>query len=225
MNTLLKSIVASSLAIMSINANAEIVFSDLTSNGDNQAVLDTETGKEWLNLSNTDSVSFGSVLASIDTTYAGWRLPSKAEMITYFEHIVPSANPLVSNNQVSNEDRDRWNTFMGSTGNDFSLGWYLSAPGALHFVGIHQGNKFYSTGYVHNYYNSHVNSGDSNIGVFLVSDGGLTLSSLNNPSINANNPDSPFVQDVSAPISLGALSVVMFGLGLRRKNKVASIAL
>lgn len=60
--------------------------------------------------------------------------------------------------------------------------------------------------------------GNHQYGVYLVSDGGLTLSSINNPEININNPKSPInqVSDVSAHAGLGILGMFLMCLGFRR---------
>jgi hypothetical protein len=73
-----------------------------------------------------------------------------------------------------------------------------------------------------NHYANNINQSDSltyrhgTKAVFLVSDGGTTLSSINNPSLNANNVNAPS----SVPLPATAL---LMGLGLtrfmRRKEK------
>lgn len=58
----------------------------------------------------------------------------------------------------------------------------------------------------------------SRFGVWLVSDGGTTLTSINNPTLNLNNPKAPInMADVSAPAGLAAAGVLMLMLGARRR--------
>jgi hypothetical protein len=59
------------------------------------------------------------------------------------------------------------------------------------------------------------------LGVFLVSDGGTTLSSINDPSLNINNSAAPINNAVSVPLpaTLGLLGLSLAGFGLRRKIK------
>ena len=59
-------------------------------------------------------------------------------------------------------------------------------------------------------------------GVYLVSDGGTTLSSLNDPMLNANNPNSPANQQpvpVNAPVSLLALALIALGFRKQKMNQ------
>lgn len=55
-----------------------------------------------------------------------------------------------------------------------------------------------------------------NYSVWIVSDGGATYSSLNEPTLNINNPNSPI--NASAPLKLGALGLML--VGMRRRKKV-----
>lgn len=59
-------------------------------------------------------------------------------------------------------------------------------------------------------------NGDSYLGYFLVSDGGVTLSSIQDPTLNANNANSPY--NVSE--SLGMASFLLGGLAFARRKKV-----
>lgn len=69
--------------------------------------------------------------------------------------------------------------------------------------------------------------GIPNVGWWLVSDGGASLNSINNPNINIQSSDfidasitSTSVSDVSGPLSLGAFAFLAIGFaGLRRKQK------
>lgn len=59
---------------------------------------------------------------------------------------------------------------------------------------------------------------NANRGVWLVNDGGVTLSSKNDPSLNINNPNAPVnAEDVSEPYMWFSLSV--FGLMLAGRRK------
>jgi hypothetical protein len=58
------------------------------------------------------------------------------------------------------------------------------------------------------------------VGMFMVSDGGTTLSSQQDPAINANNPAAP-INNVSAanPATLSLLGLSLMGLSFRRRAK------
>ena len=68
------------LMALSLNANAGLVHTDWKEAGDQQATLSEETGLEWLKLRNTDNMSINQVKSQLDTTYAGWRLPTNNEV-------------------------------------------------------------------------------------------------------------------------------------------------
>jgi hypothetical protein len=53
-------------------------------------------------------------------------------------------------------------------------------------------------------------------GVYLVSDGGTTQSSLNDPSLNANNANAP--SSVPLPATAALLGLGLLGFGARRKK-------
>lgn len=55
----------------------------------------------------------------------------------------------------------------------------------------------------------------SDFGVYLVSDGGVTLSSINDPTLNQNNPNSP--AKLSVPGAIAALGLAgLFGWRRRK---------
>lgn len=78
-------------------------------------------------------------------------------------------------------------------------------------------SKNYHTGSGLDYKNVHD-------GVYLVSDGGTTLSSISNPNLNINNPNAPVNQVPDAPADVpvnagfGLLGLALMALGLRRRK-------
>jgi len=52
--------------------------------------------------------------------------------------------------------------------------------------------------------------GNDLYGRWLVNDGGVSLSSINNPELNIKNPDAP-INDVSVPFFFAALFFALFG--------------
>nr|AAP70383.1 Uvs114 [uncultured bacterium] len=57
-----------------------IVQADAFSAGDNKAVLETNTGLVWMDFGVNSHRTFSDVMSSLDTDYAGWRLPTIAEV-------------------------------------------------------------------------------------------------------------------------------------------------
>jgi hypothetical protein len=213
-----------SLLFINTSAHAGFVDTDWNTTGDAKATLHEETGLEWLKFDNTNNSSVNQVIALLDTTYDGWRLPTMNEVnaladaitgttaVTSGEYIVPSHYPQL------------WFNAMGisaayNTNNISSYGFHIDE----------NDNTVKSSGSA--YYGSTskvVRNGDGNVGftldsvyfhvgVFLVSDGGTTLSSQLDPSLNANNANSP-AADVSTPGLMGLFGLSLIGLAYRRKS-------
>lgn len=213
MNNLNKIVLASILALSSVSSNAEFIKGDWKNAGDNLSVVDSESGIEWLNLNQTIGMSIGTAQGLLDTTFAGWRLPSQDEVATMMTNI--------SGFDFSGEAYKTWyghtslyenvaremTLALGATKisseKTFSAGLSLSNDGssALKNEALYD---HVSTTYGQLNINRNpipVSYASSYMGVYLVSDGGTTLSSLADPSINANNPNS----SVPLPATLGLL--------------------
>jgi hypothetical protein len=211
----------SALLFTGISAQAELVHMDWKVDGDALATLDVDTGIEWLKLSETAGRSYNTVSGQLTSDFVGWRLPSESEFQTLLVNMYPSIGNIATNGYVGVVESDYllWRDTFGSSATDGSanrsFGWYMSDVGTLHYGGndvnyIHGNDPYVANGFI--------DSGHANYAVFLVSDGGVTLSSINNPSLNANNPNAPeIVEDVSAPLGLGLLSLAMLGFRTRRQ--------
>src|SRR5690554_5423124 len=70
---LLLLIASTAQAIPFTNADAFI-------DGDGQAICEIDTGLFWLDFGITNNKSFNDIQAELDTTYAGWRLPTEQEV-------------------------------------------------------------------------------------------------------------------------------------------------
>jgi hypothetical protein len=57
-----------------------IVEADAFTVGDNKAVKDTTSGLIWLDFGITNNQSYNQIVSQLGTTYAGWRLPTEAEV-------------------------------------------------------------------------------------------------------------------------------------------------
>lgn len=69
------------LLVFTFNAQAlPFVESDAFNQGDNKAVYDPQSELTWLDFGINNGQSFNDVISSLDTTYAGWRLPTQTEV-------------------------------------------------------------------------------------------------------------------------------------------------
>jgi hypothetical protein len=106
-----------------------------------------------------------------------------------------------------------------------SYGLHVEDDGGVAMTGVlwqqshNRGNDYYTTLLFDDWVNSNFDMDWTNgnrLGVFLVSDGGVTLSSINDPSININNPNSP--AKVSTPFAFGTILVIGMASVRRRKK-------
>jgi hypothetical protein len=218
--------IAATLLLSITSAQAALVESDWKNAGDEQVVLDTDTGIEWLKLNNTTNMSYNDVLASTSnaSTLDGWRLPNPDEIDTLMTNMVLLTD-VARDTQFSNKQYavNIWSGHMGLTysdrGDQYSLGLSKNENGELATTGSVSNNlrliqnqlvapstwsdELAPTGY----------------GWLLVSDGGVTLSSQLDPSINANNANNANAPtaNVSAPALLGLMSLGLFGFAARRR--------
>lgn len=195
-------------------ANAEFVSTDWKVDGDNLATLDSNSGLEWLDLGYTRglSESYDQVVSMLDDELLGWRLPTKQELSTLLDNAFSvSLDTDYVWVAVSEENIDFTSYFGTTYGNNiaYSLGRFKEANGLIGLNGAYGSTK------ILNGYGNYVSHGYS--GVYLVSDGGLTLSSINNPGINVVGGD----QEGAASVPLPATGLLMLlglgGLALRRK--------
>lgn len=207
--------------LISTQASAAFVSTDWKTTGDAQATLDYSTGLEWLKLNNTAAKSLSTVRNEIDTLYQGWRLPTESEVMQLFRNLLGAGYAYTEGSPATQryffmpaEMRNIALTFLGDSGGGTAYGWYAlqSIPNAI------GGSGLWTNSYWYNWTYSLTQGGRSGTGVFLVSDGGTTLSSIKNPSLNINNPNAPInMADVSAPAGLAAAGVLMLIFGARRK--------
>lgn len=209
--------------LISTQASAAFVSTDWKVAGDKQAILHEETGLEWLKLDHTFNYSVRSVLNRIENgELAGWRLPTAQEVNKLFIDFFSPLNVFVGHT-TSSVYRPKVSLFSSYFGQVWvsGSGWhgkgrYQDENGVWRYAGQSTGN-FYGLRE-----NRWLGSFDSNWigeGVFLVSDGGTTLSSINDPTLNINNPNAPInMADVSAPAGLAAAGVLMLMLGARRRS-------
>lgn len=214
----------------SLPSHAQFVRTDWKVEGDSAALLDTTTGVEWLHFRYTDGMSVNQVLGLTETTFQGWRLPTIEEVTTLLNNFFPVVFEMGQPKSVSptGPEGKLFGAWFGETkdfGTDaFSRGMLIGANGTATYSGVwfnkNPQYNSYSLSYLSNSYS--LDYRHDNLAVFLVSDGGATLSSINDPMLNINNPAAPInsepaesntpeVSDVPV-LSFGSMLLAFFGL-------------
>lgn len=224
------------LAGAASSVQAEMLYSDWESINDNKAILHYETGIEWMRLAGTKGLSYNDALAEMGTggRFEGWRFPTKAEVTTLMTGFYGGLGTGDDESRryltYTNGSDPYWNsnnalkfvTPMGTTRWVNSNGSYLTY--SLGVFWDEETDSMRSTGVRH--YNWKGNprlyeyiiqsnvelnnwtkdSQSSYYSLFLVSDGGVTLTSKNDPTFNINNPNAPINQ--VPVIGFGALGLL-----------------
>lgn len=217
MNLFKKTLLVSAIALASVSAQAELIDSDWKQVSDGLTVLDTESGLEWLNLDQTNGLGFAQIDAKLDNELAGWRFATRDELTVLFDHGFTTALVGVDgkyydgvNNPGLSAEIAIFKALTGYTSADRSLGYYWEGS-ALYQAGTIESWFLMSPEYSYDY--SAYSGGDGGVGYWLVSDGGLTISSQNDPSINDVSGSS-----VPVPASAALLGLGLLGFA-RRKTK------
>lgn len=258
MNGLIKTL---ALAIFALSASAEAAFlaTDWKSSGDGLATLDTKSGLEWLDLSQSRNKSINEVLSGLEEggVYAGWRLPTATEveaMFTNFMGDYPfddytrgdidfSATYGVYDHSnmynYTSSARSYATTFENLFGRayykiaDYHFGYqargvYLDDNGSVKISGMLREHNTWNRNHYQRIWAGAdtgwgLNSKTTYTSVWLVSDGGTTLSSILNPEINVGTDPRPSheqddISDVSVPIfGLFPAFALLALIRLRRK--------
>lgn len=223
-------------------AQAELVQGDWLTDGDGLSTLDTRTGKEWLNLSQTVGMSLSEVTAALEGELSGWELAGVDDVMelaySQFE-IAGISNLFWSDSRIEamraesgnsalpliEQDRASAESFSDALGGEATADYSNFALYGTYAMYI---NDYKNTpGFFYSQYSTVRNSGMSlttlsnvtfystgndNVGWLLVNDAGVSL--------NSDDGEST-ASDVSAPLSLGAFAFAAIGFaGLRRKPKV-----
>jgi hypothetical protein len=229
-------LIAATLLLSITSVQAALVESDWQNTGDALATLDTETGIEWLDLTQTLGMSINQAegLTGEGSTFEGWRLPTRTEVTQMMVNTFPSQAAQVQgsgtwtvNNSTTDNEVDRFRAMFGHTfvlaAEDWSHGLLKNDDGQAYSVlwtGVSDIRSTNRVTILSNTLTSKTyNTIDQYYSVYLVSDGGTTLSSQLDPSINANNANAP-IGDVSAPAltTIGGLLALLGLATIRRKT-------
>lgn len=219
-----KWIAGAALLVMSGMSHAGFVHTDWETEGDQLATLHEETGIEWLKVTNTLGMSVDQVLAQTGAggQFDGWRLPTAQEIVdlwfAMFDGSSMLSNPQGTRNDYSyyGTGPQNWVEYMGEVTSSpiRSYGFGYKTNGELGFFGVSR--AYSTTSYWYGYGNYPTSTNGAYYGVMLVSDGGDTLSSKLDPSLNIQNPKAP-VNQVSAPLLSAALLLPLAGWLRRRR--------
>lgn len=222
MNLLKKSIVLALLSVLSIGANAEFIETDYLNYGDGLSTLHEETGVEWLDFTETMGHSYNSLSSSLDTDFVGWRFPTESEVLTMYASFFPNITMTNYGGYSSGFTAQEYAQFLGffgatDTSRNRTYAFYLDDDDDVLTSGANHSFIHYASARGHSDFTTNY----STSGYLLVSDGGVTLGSRNDPSMNANNQNAPVNEGASSvplPASVGLLALAMLGFSARRKN-------
>ena len=101
-------------------ANAELIKTDYKTTGDELATLDTETGIEWLDISETAGYNLNEISALIAEggELEGWRMPTQTEVTNLFMMLFDGNISSGENNRKPNRKSARllWLYFIQRNG-------------------------------------------------------------------------------------------------------------
>lgn len=242
----MKSIIVASLLLgASFSSSASFVDTDYLVEGDEKASLDTQTGLEWLKLPNTNGMSLDEIYSETSRrgSLFGWRLPSQDEVADLMSKLYRveyrnNGSVFVAGRSRFESDiakNTKWFNVMGtnlrysyvydrskpSAYKSYSYGVSVLDDGSLRRSGYYSEERYYyGTDMTFEGGISYLTSQGTSVSdsYFLVSDGGVTLSSKMNPSLNENNPDAP-VNDVPVGVLFSGFSLLGLGLLQRRRTK------
>lgn len=244
----------------SLSANAELMQTDLATEGDGKVTFDSSTGLEWLKL--TETYSRDGYLQSDRAFYQsadqikermaeggdldGFRFATLDEVADMFNTLFVEMNPLTFETKVdtNGNEYEFWRHQAGSNRVDTTpLTTLINIFGQVDHISATNYKQIYSMGYVyteegniyqygsflHNYTHSYtapdyvdvfmgkeVGRNDSALvynPYFLVSDGGATYSSINDPIVKDAQASI-----VSTPLAAGAAFLGLMGFARRRQK-------
>lgn len=204
------------LSCFAFNANAELIDADYLSSNDNLVTFDTKSGLEWLDLTETLRMSVNEVESQLveGGQFYGWRFPTKEEVYALIDNNIlnaPTTNygsvgyVALPTTEYSSIMFEKFGAYYGSYYKD-------KEANTSTFAGVYSTLKYsykdrntfaanQPVGYFGNY-----------AGVYLVSDGGLTLSSIQDPTMGGYRAIS------SVPLGATAGLLALGLMGFRKRK-------
>lgn len=133
----IKHILMMVVLLSSASAQADFIETDWNNTGDALATLDTETGIEWLDLTQTKGMSINRAegLTGAGGIYEGWRLPTRNEVTQMMVSAFPSeafkvqgSGGWYSNSATVHDEAIAFMALFGYSGRD---GYYDYSRGFL----------------------------------------------------------------------------------------------
>ena len=238
-------IVAATLFVGSINlANAELMNLNYIGGNDQQITLDTGTGIEWLKLTVTKGMSINDVQSKLGAgeQFEGWQIPTYSQVMTFVENGLPNA-AYIEGGSVSLTDSNSSMSVINEV-SDFAgyIGKtdYYSPQSVFKAYGYHLSEDGESAKYtrIDNYTSSTYsykkvmrvgygsatkNRSSTQYGVYLISYGGASLASINNPSINFDQDGNPAGEVSSVPLSGSVFSLALIMVAFRIRKKTTDL--
>jgi hypothetical protein len=218
-----KIILVSCILLSTGMANAGFVATDWKVSGDSKATLDESSGKEWLDLTETAYRSINQVSNLLDSDYLGWRLPTRVEVNNLIQNMFPLHTFNDGSSHAYNLPNNATYRYLLGSLQYGARGLYMNdeinerGGTPVLWASIDSNGWVYEDMDV----SSSLDYRRGDYGVWLVNDGGVTLTSINDPSININNANAP-VNNVSAPISVGILALGLFGFATARRKQLTN---
>lgn len=203
-------------ALFSSFAQAELISTDWETLGDGYSTLDTVSGKEWLDLSLTKGMSYNAVAQELGEggLFEGWRLPTQEEVHALIDNAIPDDGVKNYDGYSTTQSTTYTTIFLDMFGDYIGL-HERSDNDNVSFSGIYTSmNIAYKSRYQYTKEQSDVVYYGMKAGVFLVSDGNMTLGSRTDQNVRQYQN----LTDVNAPFAFGAAGLLLAGMGFRRRK-------